>query len=92
MKNNTFMREYFRAHYEDPTYDLTESNQECRLAKKVRTDREEAFTQMLKEKAPELYIAFDDLIGEYLTFENLMFEEFYILGVQDRDRALMSQR
>ena len=92
MKKSTFMRKFFRSAYEDPLYRLIKRNPEGVEANHERLDRQEEFFELLKERDPELLDKYDNLIDSFLQFENVLFEEFYILGVQDRDRALMLQK
>lgn len=58
----------------------------------IRFALEEGFAVALKNVNPDLYDRFDEIIGMYLSVEVSMLEEAYILGVQDRDRALKLQR
>lgn len=92
MKKSTFMRKFFRSAYEDSLYRLIKRNPEGVEANRERLDRQEEFFELLKERDPELLDKYDNLIDSFLHFENVLFEEFYILGVQDRDKAFMLQK
>ena len=91
MKNSTFMRKYFNSAYEDPLWNLIDSHTKCREVYDDRTNAQAAFREMLQEANPELCKIFDDLSNTIFHFEYVLFEEFYILGVQDRDKALALQ-
>lgn len=91
MKTSTFMRKHYRAAYEDPVYMLIKDNFDLKDADEERSDLQEEFAEKLREKCPELMDLYDDLVDAFLHFENVMFEEFYILGVKDRDKVLMRQ-
>jgi len=86
------MREYFNAHYEDPAYLIINRSKKIKELLQDRFALEEGFAVALKNVNPNLYDRFDEIIGMYLSVEVSMLEEAYILGVQDRDRALKLQR
>ena len=92
MKKSTFMRNHFRTAYEDPVYILIRRSSEGTEANHERSNMQERFFEALKKNAPELLKMYDELIDSFLHFENVMFEEFYVLGVQDRDEVLMQQK
>lgn len=92
MKKSTFMRKFFRSAYENPVYLLMKDNCELKDADEEQAERQEEFSELLKTKCPELLDLYDNLIDSFLHFENVLFEEFYILGVQDRDKAFMLQK
>ena len=92
MKKSTFMRNHFRTAYEDPVYILIRRSSEGTEVNRERSNMQERFFEALKKNAPELLKMYDELIDSFLHFENVMFEEFYVLGVQDRDEVLMLQK
>ena len=91
MKKSKFMRTFYKSAYEDPIWELISRNTTCKEAYDERTTLEESFRDALENLNPELCKKFDELISSSYHFENLLFEEFYILGAQDRDEALAEQ-
>ena len=92
MKTSTFMRKHYRSAYEDPVRMVIGDNFDLKDADEERADLQEEFFEQLKMKCPEFLDLYDELIDAFLYFENVMFEEFYILGVKDRDKSLMKQK
>ena len=90
-RKSKLMREYFNAHYEDPAYLIINRSKDIKEQLQARFALEEGFAVALKNVDPDLYDRFDETIGMYLAVEVFMLEEAYILGVQDRDRALQLQ-
>lgn len=91
MEKSTFMRSYFRSAHEDPIWELIHKNSDCEEVYNARLTKEENFGAILMKNTPELYSIYDDLISSIYRFEKVLFEEFYILGVQDREQSLVRQ-
>lgn len=91
MEKSTFMRSYYRSVYEDPLWNLVHRKAECEDIYNERSAEQKAFRTALKEEKPELCEMYDNLIDTIYRFETVLFEEFYILGVQDREESLVRQ-
>ncbi len=89
---NNFMREYFRAYYEDPIGVINKSSHICNKLDENRICNANKLQEELEKRAPELVELYSEIIDATLKWEDAMAEEAYIKGVQDRDRALNSQR
>lgn len=91
-KNSCFMREYYNSHYEDPVGIMIRSNKRCKELEEQRLNYVHTFQNELAKKAPELMELYSKMVDITLRWHSAMAEEAYILGVQDRDRALSPQK
>lgn len=92
MNESTFMRDYYRTKYEDLVWTLDSRNEKCRDANKLMQHLECELIQKLEEKCPEMLELYDKFSEEHSTWLKLILEECYILGVQDREQSLKSQK
>ena len=92
MNESTFMRDYYRTKYEDLVWTLDSRNEKCRDANKLMQHLECELIQKLEEKCPEMMELYDKFSEEHSTWLKLILEECYILGVQDREQSLKSQK
>ena len=90
--NSCFMREYYNAHYEDPVGIITRSSKKCSELEEERLRYSNRFQEELSKKAPELMEIYSKMVDVTFRWQSAMAEEVYILGVQDRDRALSQQK
>lgn len=91
-KDSCFMREFYNSHYEDPVGEITRSSEKCSELEEERLRYLNTFQEELAKKAPELMEIYSKLVDVTFRWQSAMAEEAYILGVQDRDRALLPQK
>ena len=90
--HSCFMREYYNSHYEDPVREITRSSKKCSELEEERLRYSNTFQEELAKKAPELMEIYSKMVDVTFRWQSAMAEEAYILGVQDRDRALSPQK
>lgn len=90
--NSCFMREFYNSHYEDPVGEIIRSSKKCSELEEERLRYSNTFQEELANEAPELMELYSNLIDITFRWQSAMAEEAYILGVQDRDRALSPQK
>ena len=86
------MREFYNSCYEDPIGEITRSIKKCSELEEERLRYLNTFQEELAKKAPELMEIYSKLVDITFRWQSAMAEEAYILGVQDRDRALLPQK
>ena len=91
-KNSCFMREYYNSHYEDPIGEIIMESSRCKELETKRISYTVSFQEELARKAPELMEIYSKIVDVTFRWQSALAEEAYILGVQDRDRALSPQK
>ncbi|MGN0735332.1 MAG: hypothetical protein ACI4LP_05865 [Anaerovoracaceae bacterium] len=91
-KKSCFMREYYHSHYEDPVGVMIRNSKRGKELVEQRLNYVQTFQEELAKKAPELMEIYSKLVDITFRWQSALAEEAYILGVQDRDRALSPQK
>ena len=83
-----FMRTYYRNFYDNPCDLVVKDSEEFQEKRRIRYEIEEELTEMLGGTDTVLYKKFDDYISALAEENEVMREETYLLGAEDRDKML----
>lgn len=80
-----FMKSFYRNYYEDVYSEAIKDSKEFQEKQKEKYDLQAKVEEELSEKGLKL---FEHLLDAFADEQDILLEEMYLLGAQDRERML----
>ena len=83
-----FMKSFLNNYYADYQSEVVKDSVEYQKRRKRRYEIEKKFALLLQESSKELVVVFDDYLDTYADELEILLEEMYLMGANDRERML----
>ena len=83
-----FMKSFLNNYYADYQSEVVKDAVEYQKRRKRRYEIEKKFALLLQESSKELVVVFDDYLDTYADELEILLEEMYLMGANDRERML----
>ena len=83
-----FMKSFLNNYYADYQSEAVKDSVEYQEKRKLRYETEKKFVLMLQENSKELVEVFEDYLDACADELEILLEEIYLMGAQDREKML----
>ena len=83
-----FMKSFLNNYYADYQSEAVKDSVEYQEKRKLRYETEKKFVLMLQENSKELVEVFEDYLDVCADELEVLLEEIYLMGAQDREKML----
>ena len=83
-----FIRLFYQSFYENPQKDATKDSVKYDTKRMVRYEKEKILIELLENLGDEILQAFEEYLDAYADEQDVMLEEMYLMGAEDRERML----
>ena len=83
-----FMKSFLNNYYADYLSEAVKDSEEYRKRQTKRYEMEKKFELLLQENSKKLVEVFEDYLDVYADELEILLEEIYLMGAQDREKML----
>ena len=86
--DRAFMKSFLNNYYADYQSEAVKDSEEYRKRQTKRYEMEKKFELLLQENSKKLVEVFEDYLDVYADELEILLEEIYLMGAQDREKML----
>lgn len=83
-----FIRLFYQSFYENPQKDATKDSVKYDEKRIARYEKEKILIELLKNLGDEILQAFENYLDACADEQDVLLEEIYLMGAEDRERML----